>query len=68
LEMLCPNYVAWTMLDGCVMAGQIVDSAFGTLHVRRVDGGMCSIAASKTHPATCDEVDEACRFFAMIGR
>jgi len=66
--LLCPDYVAWTMRDGNVMCGKVRDKMYGTVYIVRVDGSQCSIDESRLHPASCDEVEAACRFFATIGK
>lgn len=55
--------VAWTMFDGNTMAGVVTFVGLDTFLVRRVDGGMCEVAKSLTHPASSNEVLAACRFF-----
>jgi len=63
-----PDYIAWTMLDGNVMCGRITGKFGTTLYVTRVDGGTCTVPARWARPASCNDVEAACRFFALIGK
>lgn len=65
---LCAGYVAWNMFDGNVMCGKVRDKMYGTVYITRVDGSQCSVDASRLRPATCNDVDAACRFFGTIGK
>jgi hypothetical protein len=60
--------VAWKLLDGNLMAGTVIDSLGGTLFVRRVDGGTCTIHESKVRDASPDDILLACDFFRTLGR
>lgn len=60
--------VAWTMLDGNIMAGTVVSEFRGRLEVRRVDGGMVSIQEEFVHDASPDEILAACDFYRTLGR
>lgn len=62
------SQVAWTMLDGNVMAGTIVDAVSETYQIKRVDGTVCYRAYSDLHVASNDEILAACQFFADIGK
>jgi len=60
--------VAWTMLDGNTMAGSVTGTLLGSLTVRRVDGGMVTIARSKVRAASGDDILTACKFYENLGR
>jgi hypothetical protein len=55
--------IAWEMLDGHVMAGQVTFVGYSTYVIRRVDGSQCEVAMDKCRLATPDDVLGACDFF-----
>lgn len=60
--------VAWDMIDGHVMAGQIVFVGYSTMLCRRVDGGTCDVHRDRLRRSTYDEVMGAINWFATLGR
>lgn len=61
--------VAWSMLDGNTMAGEVTEDGFyPRLTVRRIDGGTCTLDASDVRLMTHDDHLAAVAFFANIGK
>ena len=59
------THVAWRMMSGKTMAGEVVSVAFyPNIEVRRVDGCCCAVRADKLRAATDDDIKRACAFFA----
>lgn len=64
------NYVAWSMLDGKVMVGKLLEirPGFNGDYVERIDGTRCYVAADKLREATEDEFNSAVVFYRDIGK
>ena len=60
--------VAWTLLDGNTMAGEITDFAIGAFMVKRVDGSVCRVSRNKVRRATYGDYEDAIAFYANIGK
>ena len=65
---LLAGYVAWTMDDGNVMAGKVIDAFYGSTTVKRMDGSVATINSHRLRAATCEDVLSACKFFGNIGK
>lgn len=65
---LVDGWVAWTMFDGNIMVGRVVQDLFSRTEVARVDGTRCTVEPEKLRPATQDDFDSAVRFFKTLGR
>ena len=57
--------VAWRTRYGSQMAGTVVFTGFTMLDVERVDGGQCTISASRCKPATPDHIENAISEFIV---
>ena len=62
------GYVAWTMLDGNVMAGRVEYEGYDTCNVHRVDGSLVTVKTDRLRPATESDVNAAIRFYQTLGR
>lgn len=60
--------VAWSMLDGNIMAGTITDVCYDSAYVKRVDGTLCRVSISKLCRANAGDTLAACEFFQNIGK
>ena len=63
------RWVAWNMLDGNVMAGDVIQVGHregrDLLNVVRVDGSTCAVPADKVRDATPDEIKAARAFYGI---
>lgn len=55
--------VAWDMIDGRVMAGNVRFVGYSTVQVARVDGGIVDIATNNVRPSTSNDVLAAINFY-----
>lgn len=60
--------VAWNMIDGNVMAGEVYFIGYDNYNIKRVDGGVCTIHKSRVRAATPEDVLAAVAFFGRIGK
>lgn len=59
------NKVAWKLIDGNTMAGDVIGYGLtNRVTVRRVDGTVCNVDKSKVRPATEADVIAAIQFFS----
>ena len=69
--MIIGTMVAWEMLDGNTMAGELRSTpAFkdGKVIVKRVDGTLCYADQTAIRVASFEDIDAALAFFENLGK
>ena len=59
-DMNIGDKVKWMTMFNQLFAGTIMDICYDTATVRRVDGGICTVALSRLSTANCDDILIAC--------